>query len=428
MVQRILLAVSLILLFSTLVFAQAGAVQGTVYRANGTPAWGAFVTLDAVDGGGHHHFHMGLYTNQAGEVLFRSVPVGAYNIAASQPGEGFASALIDVAANQTTHVTLNLQDPMHHPGDGLTPVDLEGTAIVVGPDSLHRVTTYYLNTDNDASPEYILSFGPPWYTPGNGAERPTDGQHVTIHGGLFSYASPQMVVVWQINGHDWRDPDRGGHGGYGGDHGSDCDPDSVTRVELNGHIIVTADPGWHEEHHSYWITVSNTDPRADFRLDFGAEDYSPENGAVRPVNGQQVSIVGGQILCPGEPLPIVIVYEINGQFWRQPGDTTGMGPMVPDAAGEPIVIGAPESYITAGNYPNPFNPATTIRYSIPEAGDVQLSIYDLSGRQVAEVVHGFQSAGSYTVAWDGNAFASGIYFYRVKVNRLSLSHRMVLMK
>ncbi|WP_456429831.1 FlgD immunoglobulin-like domain containing protein [Rhodocaloribacter sp.] len=78
----------------------------------------------------------------------------------------------------------------------------------------------------------------------------------------------------------------------------------------------------------------------------------------------------------------------------------------------------PAALVLEQNYPNPFNPATTIRYQLPTPGQVELSIYDLSGRRVRTLVDGRQNAGVHTVVWDGRdargqATASGIYFYRL---------------
>jgi len=428
MLRHVFIALSAILLCGGLVLAQPqmGEVQGFVHLSNGRPADDADVNLDAVDGG-HDHFHAHTETRGNGDFSFLMVPPGTYTVTAFKPFQGMASDVIDVVAHQTTHVTLTLQDPDSGHGGGLTPVDLQGNTIVIAPDSLHRATQYFLDTNNDGTPDYRLSFGPPWYNPEGGAHRPNNGDRITIHGGLFSYDSPPMVIVWEINGHFWRDPVHGGHGGYGGDHGSGCDPDSVTRVELAGTAIVTNIPGWHGEHHSYSLDV-NQDSLPDYLLDFGADDYDPGNGALRPQNGESDSIVGGQIDCPGAPHPIVVVYEINGLFWRQPGDTSGMGPMNPNSAREPVPIGTPVSYLTAHNYPNPFNPVTTISYSVPVAGRVKIAVFDITGREVTKLVNEFQTSGSYAVAWDGSAFASGIYFYRVAVSGLSFTSRMVLMK
>jgi hypothetical protein len=86
------------------------------------------------------------------------------------------------------------------------------------------------------------------------------------------------------------------------------------------------------------------------------------------------------------------------------------------------------SYLTARNFPNPFNPTTTIEYSIPVSGNVKVAVYDLEGRLVTQLVNGFQNSGTYAVSWDGRNSASGICFYRVSVGDKSFVNRMLLMK
>jgi flagellar hook assembly protein FlgD len=80
------------------------------------------------------------------------------------------------------------------------------------------------------------------------------------------------------------------------------------------------------------------------------------------------------------------------------------------------------------NYPNPFNPPTTISYTLPEAGDVQIKIYDILGREVAKLVDEQKSAGKYTVQWNGSNYASGIYFYSITFNNQRLYKKMLMIK
>jgi len=80
---------------------------------------------------------------------------------------------------------------------------------------------------------------------------------------------------------------------------------------------------------------------------------------------------------------------------------------------------APTSYALYPNYPNPFNSETVIRFALPTAADVDLSIFNLAGQQVATLVEGARKAGAYTVNWDGRdkngrALASGVYLYRLR--------------
>ncbi|MCE2439019.1 MAG: T9SS type A sorting domain-containing protein [Candidatus Latescibacteria bacterium] len=85
------------------------------------------------------------------------------------------------------------------------------------------------------------------------------------------------------------------------------------------------------------------------------------------------------------------------------------------------------------NRPNPFNPATTIRYSLKKAVDVELAIYNLLGQEVRLLVRQFQPAGSYTVTWDGRDAAgrqvsTGIYLYRLLAGADVVTRKMMLAK
>ena len=79
----------------------------------------------------------------------------------------------------------------------------------------------------------------------------------------------------------------------------------------------------------------------------------------------------------------------------------------------------PEVFALANNYPNPFNPATTIKYALPQAADVELTVYNVVGQPVRTLVAEHQSAGRYVVEWDatndsGHSLSSGMYFYRLE--------------
>jgi len=88
----------------------------------------------------------------------------------------------------------------------------------------------------------------------------------------------------------------------------------------------------------------------------------------------------------------------------------------------------PAYYELSQNYPNPFNPVTTIRFAIPQAGNVKLSIYNIIGEEVATLVNGFRNAGSYSVNLDASNLSSGIYIYRIDSNTFALSKKMTLVK
>ncbi len=88
----------------------------------------------------------------------------------------------------------------------------------------------------------------------------------------------------------------------------------------------------------------------------------------------------------------------------------------------------PQKVTLGKNYPNPFNPATKINYSLPTAKDVSLKVYDVLGREVTTLVDAKQQAGTYTVTFDARQYSSGVYFYRLKTENVSKVRKMLLVK
>ncbi|MFQ5637067.1 MAG: T9SS type A sorting domain-containing protein [bacterium] len=87
-----------------------------------------------------------------------------------------------------------------------------------------------------------------------------------------------------------------------------------------------------------------------------------------------------------------------------------------------------ETFQLSPNYPNPFNPSTTITYSIPNESQVTLKIYNLLGQQVATLLDEKQSAGAHTVIFDASHLASGYYVYRLQAGKSVETRKMMLLK
>ena len=86
------------------------------------------------------------------------------------------------------------------------------------------------------------------------------------------------------------------------------------------------------------------------------------------------------------------------------------------------------NYQLFANYPNPFNPTTTIDYFIPAAQNVKLKVYNLLGKKVAELVNGNQRAGMHKINFDGSKLVSGQYFYKIETKGFSKVRKMLLVK
>jgi hypothetical protein len=93
----------------------------------------------------------------------------------------------------------------------------------------------------------------------------------------------------------------------------------------------------------------------------------------------------------------------------------------------------PKDLILHTNYPNPFNPSTTIRFDIPQSGDVELAVFDLTGRRIVTLVEENLAAGSHQVTWNGRdasgiSVASGVYIYRLQQYDKVLSRKLTLLR
>ena len=85
-------------------------------------------------------------------------------------------------------------------------------------------------------------------------------------------------------------------------------------------------------------------------------------------------------------------------------------------------------FVLHANYPNPFNPATNIRYELPQQSPVRIEVFDVVGRRIALLVDTTQQSGSYTVQFDGTGIASGIYLLRFQAGRFNETRQITLIK
>jgi hypothetical protein len=95
-----------------------------------------------------------------------------------------------------------------------------------------------------------------------------------------------------------------------------------------------------------------------------------------------------------------------------------------DDQGQVVVNG----YKLSQNYPNPFNPSTKISFELPASGFVNLKVYDMLGREVAELVSGEMTSGTHSVNFNASDLASGTYIYRLTANGNVLTNKMLLLK
>lgn len=88
----------------------------------------------------------------------------------------------------------------------------------------------------------------------------------------------------------------------------------------------------------------------------------------------------------------------------------------------------PHDFVLSQNFPNPFNPSTTIQYQVPIGSNVKIIVYDAIGKQIAILVNGYQDAGTYSTNFNGTNLASGIYLYRMEAGNFVKVNKMLLLK
>jgi predicted CXXCH cytochrome family protein len=90
--------------------------------------------------------------------------------------------------------------------------------------------------------------------------------------------------------------------------------------------------------------------------------------------------------------------------------------------------GVPVSYSLSQNYPNPFNPTTQIKFSIAQAGNVAIRVYDAIGNEIETLHNGYLAAGNYSVSWNASRYSSGVYYYKITAGNFEMVKKMLLVK
>ncbi len=191
---------------------------------------------------------------------------------------------------------------------------------------------------------------------------------------------------------------------------SDSDDNSV-HVGMNGNMISTADK-LEFPNTSAWEWSKSTMDGAD------AEINIPSTG---------VNTLNIWMREDGTRLDKIVLTANAGYV------PSGTGPEEKFTLIKESAINEPEHFYLEQNFPNPFNPETNIKYQITRSGHVELNVLNINGQKVKNLHHGYQSAGRYSVKWDGKdehgkTVSAGIYLYRLKTDGKIASRKMLLLK
>jgi len=164
-----------------------------------------------------------------------------------------------------------------------------------------------------------------------------------------------------------------------------------------------------------------------------AEQTPDISAIITEIVAQDGWVAGNNIMivCTGDA---ALTDDVNREFESYEGSPTGAPVLnITYAAGgitalktEQVQI--PSRFMLKQNYPNPFNPSTTISFSLPEISDVKLSVYNILGQKVAELVNQKMNAGMHKITWDAQNLASGVYIIAFKANSTFMTKKMNLIK
>ena len=179
--------------------------------------------------------------------------------------------------------------------------------------------------------------------------------------------------------------------------------------------------------------VGSPDAIIEFKIRFDALAAIDGDSVFKPVKGMRIPIEpvwhdnDGAGAWEGN---IVMSKNNNDNAWQTPAtwSHTFIGNQDGDVLSTEDKNLIATTFSLKENYPNPFNPTTTIEYSIGIAGPTRLMVYDVLGREVVKLVDEYRPIGSHKVVWNANNMPSGIYFYRLETSSFSRTQKMILMK
>jgi hypothetical protein len=194
--------------------------------------------------------------------------------------------------------------------------------------------------------------------------------------------------------------------------------DSINRQGYNDVFFTDANKGWIVGVHFVWDTL--------------VQSYQEQSVLRHTMNGglSWVEQTGG------------VFYSLNGVFFTDAlnGWTVGNnGTILHTTNGgvsfveEEQIDELPKEFLLSNNYPNPFNPSTKIKYSIPPVGtqravSVQIKVFDVLGNEIETLVNEEKPTGTYELTWNAEQLPSGVYFYQLKAGDYISTKKMLLLK
>ncbi len=359
--------------------------------------------------------------------------------------------------------------------DSVEVITREGVTMV---DSTYHFWHYFLDTDYDTLPDYFLNFGPPWYQPSSGLTHPDPGDTVRITGALLEKSDLPVLFVFELNGEVWIDST-----GFRSQMGAawihkNMHQRRYIHTPFDSLSGMWIDSGWHHSrgHHHRQMPEQmfaqmlqlfpENVPFQNGNQTFAAFEVGMFNKERRNLMRHNDSV--GGMLELASRVQFRFHYndiqirgynrderEVQLNVWNrlqnrwqvvdsaeidtETNTVTYSSDEVPGL----VVLTAPEATTDVDdegrinpaamelyqNYPNPFNPKTTIEFTLDQTETVQLTVYNVLGQQITELLNKKMQSGNHRLTLQAGAWPSGVYFYELKTSSgHSIVKKMVLTK
>ena len=134
-------------------------------------------------------------------------------------------------------------------------------------------------------------------------------------------------------------------------------------------------------------------------------------------------------LTEGKETRLIIVSPETDELFTYTGDFEIVEVIVANSYAEVSVdLPLAVSFSLSDAYPNPFNPTTTMKLTMPVAGDMQVEVYNLMGQVVETLASGYMNANTYTLTWDATDVVSGMYFVKAQADGFTATQKLMLIK
>jgi hypothetical protein len=322
---------------------------------------------------------------------------------------------------------------------------------------------YFIDVNADNKPEYQLGFGPSWYVPASGATRPGDGDFVTVGGWLHERQGIDMLVVEQLNGLAWRSASAAApwagtwmHAGHADTTFAYCVNDSLSWMAFPpGHMGHMMHGGrWPDSTFvQFWEVHPDSLPSHqgfEFVSGYFVDIQNPSgetmmNGSFGRAHGM-MSFNKPHLIRFHYHHDDLVDYELSEDgldLWHWDDDAEmwvrletanhiqsmelievsdadlhghyaiGVRSVITSVENpKPSELQANQFDLTA--YPNPFKTGTTISFDLPQDSNVDLSIYDLSGRRIKTLLYAYRAAGEHSVVFYPDQLPAGVYVFQIQ--------------